>query len=156
MLKPFTTAKRYLVIASYGLAATVCAAAKAPSPYETAQAELHYFNEALADQKTIFSPRVLIEIREHKKAEVFWLNKVRLDGNEYVGRLETIPRTVSGLHLGQEVRVQAKDVLDWNYQDRESRIIYGHYNVCSDFKAMPKKEAREQMAYWRVACKPKP
>ncbi|GLS97886.1 DUF2314 domain-containing protein [Piscinibacter gummiphilus] len=131
------------------------AIAEEPNPYAAAQAELHYFNEAIADPKRATLPRVLVEIREDKKTERFWLNHARLDGKEYVGRLEAIPREVSSLQFGQEVRVQGKDVLDWTYQDRESRVIYGHYNVCSEFKAMSKKEAKEQMTYWGVACKPK-
>lgn len=143
-------------IAAWGLTTAFCAPAQVAPTYTAAQAELHYFNEALANPSRASLPRMLIEVSEGKKSQLFWLNRVRLDGKEYVGRLETIPGAISSLTLGQELRIKAKDVLDWQYQDRDNGVIYGHYAVCSEFKAMPKKEARKQMTYWRIACKPKP
>ncbi|MBC3830971.1 DUF2314 domain-containing protein [Undibacterium amnicola] len=145
-----------VLIIVFGFALGLPAVASGLDPYRTAQAELHYFKQALANPESMARARVMIELREDQKTEIFWLGQVHLDGEEFVGKLETIPRHLLGVQLGQEIRIQAKDVLDWNYQDRKSRIVYGNYNVCAELNSLPKREAKEQMAYWGAACKPKP
>jgi uncharacterized protein YegJ (DUF2314 family) len=132
-----------------------CCQAQLSTPYASAQENIKYFNEALAQPEKSDYFRILVEVQRGKLGEHFWLNRVRLDGNVYVARLETVPRIATDLKLGQELRVEAKDVLDWNYQDRVTRTIYGHFNTCAEFKAMAPEEAAEQMSYWNVACKPK-
>jgi len=132
-----------------------CCQAQLSTPYESAQENLKYFNEALAKPENSDYFRMLVEVRRGKLSEHFWLNRVRLVGNVYVARLETVPRLATDLKIGQELRVEAKDVLDWNYQDLVTRTIYGHFNTCADFKALPPEESAEQMSYWNVACKPK-
>lgn len=132
-----------------------CCQAQLNTPYASAQENIKYFNEALAQPEKSDHFRILVEVQRGKLSEHFWLNQVRLDGNVYVARLETVPRLATDLKLGQELRVEAKDVRDWNYQDRVTRTIYGHFNTCAEFKALPSEEAAEQMSYWNVACKPK-
>jgi uncharacterized protein YegJ (DUF2314 family) len=145
----------------HGLTAAIVAVSAAslaqPSnPYASAQADLRHFNEALARPMAADYFRVLVEVRQGKLVETFWLNHVRHEGAVYTGRLETIPRVLVSLNLGQQLRLEAKDILDWHYQDRATRTIYGHYNLCAEFQSLLAPEAAEQMAYWRVACKPAP
>ena len=129
-------------------------AAKSSSIYAIAQRDLSHFNNALSQPAKFGSFRILVELHEGKASEQFWLNHVRRDGSKYVGVLETVPRLLSNVKLRQEIPLEPSDILDWNYENRVTRTIYGHYNACAEFKALPADEAAEQIAYWRLACAP--
>jgi uncharacterized protein YegJ (DUF2314 family) len=142
-----------VVIAALSLGNCACAA-EPSSIYTNVQGDLNHFNNALAQPAKFGSYRILVELKEGKNREQFWLNRVRRDGNAYIGILETSPRVLSSFKLRHEIRLEAPEILDWNYENRLTRTIYGHYNACVEFKALPAEESTEQITYWRLACAP--
>lgn len=129
-------------------------AAHPNSIYANVQSDLRHFSNALAQPEKFGAFRVLVELSEGKNREQFWLNHVRKDDGAYIGVLETSPRVLSSFKLRQEIKVVAPEILDWNYENRVTRTIYGHYHACAEFKALPGEEAAEQITYWRLACAP--
>ena len=142
-----------LVMTTLSLCNFACVA-QPSGAYSKAQSEISHFNNALAQPVKFGSFRVLVELREGEKSERFWLNHVHRDENKYIGVLETTPRLLSNFKLRQEIQLEPTEILDWNYESRVTRTIYGHYNACAEFKALPTDEATEQITYWRLACAP--
>ena len=124
------------------------------STYKQAQENLRYFTEALENPNSYDYFRILAKVRQGKKNEPIWLDRVRKVSGQYVGKLTVTPKDSHHIRNYQEIAVNARDILDWNYQDKITHTIYGHFNACKEFKSLPVDEATDQMAFWNIACTP--
>jgi len=134
------------------MSGTVCASEES-SPSKMAQAHLAAFKNAVRerpDWATRF--RVLVELREGKQSESFWLNDVKLENNRLFGRVSAIPRLLKKQALGRWIEISGDQILDWTYEHPQTREISGHFHLCSEWRSLPDKEFKEQKEYWRVRC----
>jgi uncharacterized protein YegJ (DUF2314 family) len=103
-----------------------------------ARSELPRFLEAFTSKAGAdFS--VKVPIRDGEDTEHFWMIDIRLDGNEFVGKIGNEPGTVTTVKFGQEYRIKKDEISDWMYM-RDGKM-YGNYTMRPLLRTMPKEEA---------------
>jgi uncharacterized protein YegJ (DUF2314 family) len=59
--------------------------------------------------------------------EFIWINQVRREGGAFIGRVNNEPVNALGISLGESVRVERDDVVDWMFMSKGS--LRGGYTI---------------------------
>jgi uncharacterized protein YegJ (DUF2314 family) len=98
--------------------------------------------------------RVFATLTDGKETEDFWLADFRKEDSGYSAQLRTIPRRLRNVRSGQRVQLTTESIKDWTYDDSRDEMTHGHFFICDEFAGLPNHDAKEQMEYWRLSCKP--
>jgi uncharacterized protein YegJ (DUF2314 family) len=95
---------------------------------------------------------VKIPIRDHPgdDAEYFWIDPFRNDNGHFSGRINNKPESVRSVKLGQTVKFEQSDIVDWMYLDGNK--MKGNYTACALLKSAPRQEVEEFEERFGLKC----
>ncbi len=83
----------------------------------------------------IYTVKLRIVDPRSNKVEFFWVGALERDGDEFSGRIDNTPRSVTNVRQGQVVRFTRAEIYDWMYADSNftnaQRSIVGNFTLCA-------------------------
>ncbi|HKW47429.1 MAG TPA: DUF2314 domain-containing protein, partial [Gemmatimonadaceae bacterium] len=76
--------------------------------------------------------------------EHVWINGIRIEGNEFVGRVDNQPHRTSGVKAGDTIRVRQAEISDWKLV--ENGQLVGGYTIRYLMKRMPARQRKAMLA----------
>jgi uncharacterized protein YegJ (DUF2314 family) len=95
---------------------------------------------------------VKIPIRDHPDddAEYFWIDPFANDNGHFTGRINNTPESVHSVKLGQTIKFEQSDVVDWMYMDGDK--MKGNYTACALLASAPRDEVEEFKKRFGLDC----
>jgi uncharacterized protein YegJ (DUF2314 family) len=95
---------------------------------------------------------VKIPIRDHPDddAEYFWIDPFTNDNGHFSGRINNRPESVHSVKLGQTIKFEQSDIVDWMYMDGST--MKGNYTACALLKSVPRAEVEEFKKRFGLVC----
>lgn len=131
-----------LTVIFWGALATVAPAQGLPftadedgmrSAIEEARTQLDLALSQLTDDKDHIHPALNLKIRIPVQdldftEEMIWVDQLRVEDGRYAGTIANAPTYLRGTGLGDEVRFDREQIVDWSVLDTSGQM-YGHYTT---------------------------
>ena len=95
---------------------------------------------------------VKLPIYNNGKSEVFWITPFTVEGNVIRGKINNAPQFVSNVKLGQTVKFQKANIVDWMYVDENSKRIVGNFSLCAMLKKAPPADQEKLTKQFGLVC----
>jgi uncharacterized protein YegJ (DUF2314 family) len=93
-----------------------------------------------------------VAIWEGANTEYFWVNNIAQHGEAFAGELNNEPRMVKRHKLGERIRFQWAQIVDWTYLDRTQRRMFGNFTACALLSKEPAAEAEAFKTQHGLIC----
>ncbi|MGP6088067.1 DUF2314 domain-containing protein [Antarctobacter jejuensis] len=136
------TAARVLTLLLWGALATAAPAQGLPftadedgmrAAMEEARTQLDLALSQLTDDKGRIHPALNLKIKipiQHLdiEEEMLWVDQLSIEDGRYAGTVANAPAYLKGTRLGDAVRFDRAQIVDWSVLDT-SGLMYGHYTT---------------------------
>jgi uncharacterized protein YegJ (DUF2314 family) len=108
--------------------------------YRDALRTLPLFVEALK-KGTAEQFHVKVPLAREGGREIIWMGDVKIEGEEFVGRIANVPRHQKEIVKGSPYRLKQEDIIDWYFM-RDGKM-HGSFSTRVMLKRMPPEQAKE-------------
>lgn len=95
---------------------------------------------------------VRVGVVEGKRKEYIWLTPFEPDGKGYKGRVNNLPVRLQNITLGQFWYFQRKDIVDWMYVDKTTKVMHGNHTACAQLAKAPAAEVAAIKKAYGLDC----
>ena len=121
--------------------------------FKRAQASLDEFLKIhAADDPDNNAPSVRVKVSEGKVTEYVWLHPFEKNGKAFKGTVNGAPSLLKKLKLGDTVKFQRKDIVDWTYYERKARRMHGNFTTCAQLTKAPAAEVEALKKAYGLDC----
>lgn len=96
--------------------------------------------------------RVLANVRAGGQTEAIWLDNFKAADGGFTAVLQSAPRVLKGLGVGQSVTFTEADIVDWSYEDQSLGKLRGNHLQCAELRDLRQAEYDEQLDYLGLLC----
>ena len=121
--------------------------------FKKAQASLDDFLKVhAANDPDNNSPTVRVKVSEGKVTEYVWLHPFEKSGKAFKGTVNGQPSLLKKLKLGDTVKFQRQDIVDWTYFELKARRMHGNFTTCAQLAKAPAAEVEALKKAYGLDC----
>jgi uncharacterized protein YegJ (DUF2314 family) len=84
-----------------------------------------------------------VTVQEGRDTESFWVEEFTWSDASFTGRINSEPRLVKSIKLGQIYKFGRSQVADWKYFDEKNGKTFGNFTACALLSQQPPAQAAE-------------
>lgn len=121
--------------------------------FKKAQSTLDGFLKIASSQDPRYDiPAVRVTVTEGQRKEYVWLTPFSPEGKGFKGQINSIPSRLTKVTLGSTVRFERKDIVDWLYVDKSTKVMHGNFTTCAQLTKAPASDAAQMKKAYGLDC----